>query len=567
MPKGEDLQNKLEHIRRDAEERDAQARAKQLGLTYIDARKTPTSIDALRLIQEDVAKSAKMAAVQIKVDEVAVAAYDPNDAKTQQAKKELEARGYKVNMFVASESGLSEVWHLYKYVGGKTEDITGKIAIDEDQWKELQQQFPNFQGAQKTFAAMQYGTVSTNELFKILLTGALATRTSDIHMEAEELGGKFRYRIDGILHDVAPRVPERNYKNVVSRVKLLSGLKLNIHSETQDGRFTIRMVDRDIEMRVSIIPSQYGETIVMRILDPRGINVTLEQLGLRPDDLEMIQKEIQRPNGLILNTGPTGSGKTTTLYTFLRTVSTPEIKIITVEDPVEYHLPGISQTQIDAKAGYTFASGLKSILRQDPDVILVGEIRDIETAEIAMNASLTGHLVFSTLHTNDAIGAVPRFVDLGVKPAILGPALTLVIAQRLVRKLCEHCKKPAQVTPEIKAKIGMLLARLPARVNKASYQNPTIFEPGGCGECNNFGYKGRVGIYEFLRKTPELEELIARGVTIIELRKAADAQEMIYLQQDGGLKVIKGVTSFEEVEDATGPIEWEKKGGEQNTSS
>ncbi|MBS3903652.1 MAG: type II/IV secretion system protein [Anaplasmataceae bacterium] len=558
MSEENDLKSKLDIIRRAAEERDAETRAKALDLGYVDVRKTPTSIDALRLIEEEVAKAAKVAALQLKVDVVAVAAYDPRLPQAEQAKKILEQRGYKVNMFVASESGLQEVWRMYRFVGEAPEDITGKIDINEEEWKKLQEQFPDFRGAQKTFAALSYGNVSTTDLFKLMLTGALATRTSDIHMEAEELGGKFRYRIDGILHDVAVKVPERNYKNIVSRVKLLSALKLNVHEETQDGRFTIRMVDRDIEMRVSVIPSQYGETIVMRILDPRGINVTLEQLGLRTDDLELIQKELSRPNGLILNTGPTGSGKTTTLYTFLRTVSTPDVKIITVEDPVEYHLPGISQTQIDPVAGYTFASGLRAILRQDPDIILVGEIRDLETAEIAMNASLTGHLVFSTLHTNDAIGAVPRFVDLGVKPAILGPALTLVIAQRLVRKLCEHCRKPTQVTPEIKAKLDVFLAGLPKRVNRAEYQNPTIFEPGGCDVCNGFGYKGRVGIYEFLRKTPELEELIAKGVTILELRKVAEAQEMIYLQEDGILKVMKGVTSLAEIEDITGPIEWDQ---------
>jgi type IV pilus assembly protein PilB len=558
MSQGEDLQKKLEHIRREAEERDAESRAKALDVKYVDLRKSATSLDALKMIEEDVAKSAKVAAIQIKVNDLAVVAYDPQDPKVEKIKKTLEERGFKVNMFVTSEAGLKEIWRMYQYVGNDVEDITGKIQIDEEQWKKLQEQFPDFKGAQKTFAELKYETVSTNDLFKTILTGALATRASDIHIEAEELGGKFRYRIDGVLHDVAVKVPERNYKNIISKIKLLSGLKLNIHGETQDGRFTIRMVDRDIEMRVSIIPSQYGETVVMRILDPRGINVTLEQLGLRADDLELIQKELNRPNGLILNTGPTGSGKTTTLYTFLRTVSTPEVKIITVEDPVEYHLPGISQTQIDTAAGYTFASGLRAILRQDPDIILVGEIRDLETAEIAMNSSLTGHLVFSTLHTNDAIGAVPRFVDLGVKPAILGPALTLVIAQRLVRKLCEHCRKPVTITPELKTNLDNFLASLPVRVNRSEYQNPTIFEPGGCEVCGNFGYKGRVGIYEFLRKTPELEDLISKEVTILELRRIAEEQEMIYLQEDGLLKIMKGVTSFAEVEDVTGPFEWEK---------
>jgi type II secretory ATPase GspE/PulE/Tfp pilus assembly ATPase PilB-like protein len=406
------------------------------------------------------------------------------------------------------------------------------------------------------FARLPYATFSTADLFEYILVGGLATRASDIHFEAEEKGTRFRYRIDGILHDIATGVPTINYENLVSRIKLLSGLKLNIRSEMQDGRFTIRLIDTDIEMRVSIIPSQYGETIVMRILDPKGINVTLADLGFRPDDLDLVKKELARPNGLILNTGPTGSGKTTTLYTFLRTVSNSEVKIITIEDPVEYHLAGIEQTQVDAKAGYTFASGLKAILRQDPDIILVGEIRDIETAEIAMNASLTGHLVFSTLHTNDAIGAVPRFLDLGVKPASLGPALSLVIAQRLVRKLCKDCKKPVTPTADQLEKFKNFLTQLPKRINQTPYKNIQLFAPAGCVVCNNFGYKGRIAIYEFLRNTVELQELIGRGVSIVELRKVALQQEMTTLQQDGILKVLAGITTFDEVEDVTGSIEW-----------
>ncbi len=551
-----DIQQKVSQIRREAEERAAQARAKQAGVGYVDVRKSPTSLDALKLLTEEQSRKAQAVVIQKGNGTAALAAYDPKSEEVAGVLKIIEEKGFKVKLFTVSEDSLEEVWKMYRFVSQEVKDITGNVEVTKDNFEETKARLKDFHGVEKEFADLDYDNIPTTKFFELVLIGAITSRASDIHLEAEEKGARFRYRIDGVLHDVSAKVPTRNYENIVTRVKLLSGLKLNIKTETQDGRFTIRLAEKDIEMRVSIIPSQYGETIVMRILDPAGINVTLAQLGFRADDLELVQHELNRPNGLILNTGPTGSGKTTTLYTFLRTVSSPEMKVITIEDPVEYHLPGISQTQTDPKAGYTFASGLKAILRQDPDIILVGEIRDLETAEIAMNASLTGHLVFSTLHTNDALGAVPRFVDLGVKPAILGPGLSLVIAQRLVRKLCEKCKKLTTPTEEMVQKIKVFLEKLPKRVAREPYQDFKIYEPAGCDACGNFGYKGRVGIYEFFRNTPELQELIAQGVSVVALRKEAVRQEMIFLQQDGILKVLQGMTTFSEVEDVTGEIEW-----------
>jgi type II secretory ATPase GspE/PulE/Tfp pilus assembly ATPase PilB-like protein len=309
-------------------------------------------------------------------------------------------------------------------------------------------------------------------------------------------------------------------------------------------------------MRVSVIPSEFGETIVMRILDPDAISVSMAELGLRPDDLAIVEGELKRPNGLILNTGPTGSGKTTTLYAFLQTISTPEVKIITVEDPIEYHVKGIEQTQVDPEVGYTFAKGLRAIVRQDPDAILVGEIRDFETADIALEAALTGHLVLSTLHTNDAVGAVPRFVDLGVKPESIGPALSLVIAQRLVRKLCLNCRKAVPMDGALKANIDKFLNDLPARVDRAPYGAPTLFQAVGCEKCSNIGYRGRVGIFEFFKGGPDLEEIILERVSEAAMRGLAKRQGMVMMQQDGILKTLIGLTTFEEVESVTGPIEW-----------
>jgi len=295
---------------------------------------------------------------------------------------------------------------------------------------------------------------------------------------------------------------------------------------------------------------------VMRLLDPKGISVQFSELGIRNDDLAIVTAELAKPNGLILNTGPTGSGKTTTLYAFLKKLNDPEAKVITVEDPIEYRVEGIEQTQVDAEAGYTFASGLRAIVRQDPDVILVGEIRDVETADIALQAALTGHLVLSTLHTNDAIGAVPRLANLGVKPGTIGAALSLTIAQRLLRKLCVKCKKEIPLTEEQAAKIQSFLKKLPARVDQTPYAHPTIYESVGCDACNHFGYKGRLGAFEFFRGGAELEEAALEESSEAVLKSLAEKQGMVTMQQDGMLKAFQGITSLKEVEEITGPLQW-----------
>lgn len=550
---------KLQEIKKEAEERDAKRRAEKTGVPYADLGKTPINIEAVTIIPEAEAKIAKAVGIQLKNKDLAVVFYDPSAPEAKKLVEDLIAKKYTVKQFVVSMSALEQAWSYYRFVAAETKGITGKVEIDQEHFVAELQKFKTFQIVQETLTALDYQKESVSALLEMILAGALATRTSDIHYEAEEKGARIRYRIDGLLHDVAAALPKKNYESLVSRIKLLCNMKLNVKSEPQDGRFTIKIPEKEIEMRVSIIPSEFGETIVMRILDPAGINVTLPQLGLRADDLVMVEKELSRPNGLILNTGPTGSGKTTTLYAFLRKLVTPEIKIITVEDPIEYRIVGIEQTQVDPGAGYTFAGGLRAIVRQDPDAILVGEIRDLETADIALQAALTGHMVLSTLHTNSAVGAVPRLVDLGVKPASIGPALTLVIAQRLVRKLCESCRKSLEVDAEMKTKIENFFKKLPARVDKAPYANITLFlpNPGGCEVCNGFGYKGRRGIFEFFKGGPELEVTILKEVSEVSLRELAKKQEMVTMQQDGVLKVLSGMTTFEEVESVTGPIEWQ----------
>ncbi len=397
------------------------------------------------------------------------------------------------------------------------------------------------------------GAVPTTEIAAIIFSAAVALKASDVHFEAGKDDALVRFRLDGLLYDVT-HLPKSSYSDILGRIKLISGLKLNIADAPQDGRFTIVRGKDDIEVRVSTIPSEYGETAVLRLLDPKAVALDLGDLGLRADDLLISEEELKNPNGMVLVTGPTGSGKTTTLYAFLKHAHNSELKTITIEDPIEYHLSGIEQTQVDPKNGYDFAAGLRSILRQDPDIILVGEIRDLETAEVAMHAALTGHVVFSTLHTNDAAGAVPRLVDLGTKPSIIGPALNLIVAQRLVRKLCEYCRVENTPTPELSSKIQKFITQLPARVDRTKII-PKTYSFKGCDKCHN-GYRGRIGVFELLEVDDVLESLIAKEVTEEEIREFAIKGGMVGMQADGILKTLAGITTLDEVERVTGPIEW-----------
>ncbi len=550
------IKDKLLKIRREAEERDAQRKAEKLGFSYLDLKTTPINIEALSLISEEKSKNVKAAAVEIKEKKVILTAYDPSNDETKNIIKNLESEGYALSIYVVSLSTLNHIWDFYKFVSVGQKSITGKIEIHEDKFIELEKNLSSIEAIKKALNEINKEGAYTGEVLEIILAGALSNRASDIHLESEEKNIKIRIRIDGALRDVFEELKKSVYLYLLSRIKLLSGLKLNIHNEPQDGRFTIKLPKKEIELRIAVAPSEFGETVVMRILDPESINLSLSDLGLREDDFKIIEAELKRPNGMILNTGPTGSGKTTTLYVFLKHKKTPELKTITIEDPIEYHLQGIEQTQVDPDTGYTFATGLRSLMRQDPDVILVGEIRDKETADVALQASLTGHLVFSTIHANSAAGAVPRLLDLGVRPSSIGPALNLVIAQRLIRKLCEECKIEEKIETELKEKINKFLEKLPQRIDKEKYKkNIKIFKPKGCERCSNIGYKGRIGIFELLTIGPEMEELINKETSEIKLNEFGIKNDMATMQEDGVLKVLSGITTFEEVEALTGPIE------------
>lgn len=361
-------------------------------------------------------------------------------------------------------------------------------------------------------------------------------RASDIHMESFEDSLKVRFRIDGALYDIDSK-DKRNQAAIISRLKVMAGLNIAEKRLPQDGRIGLKIAGKDVDIRVSTIPTQFGERVVMRILDKSETVLDLEQIGVEGRTLEIILKLIEKPNGIILVTGPTGSGKTTTLYSCLGRINSPELNILTVEDPIEYQLSGIGQMQVNPKIGFTFASGLRAILRQDPDVVMVGEIRDGETAEIAIQASLTGHLVLSTLHTNDAPGAINRLIDMDAEPFLVASSLLAVMAQRLVRRLCKHCKEPCELTePECK-ELGLPLTNI----------GKPIFKKKGCELCGNLGYQGRTGIHELLVINDELRGLILQRLDSASIRNAAFKHGFQTLRMDGASKILKGQTSVEEV--------------------
>ena len=387
----------------------------------------------------------------------------------------------------------------------------------------------------------------TTRLLDIILLGAIKLEASDIHIEPEDSNAKLRIRLDGILQDVV-FFDQNIYQHLVSRLKLLSHLKLNITDKPQDGRFTIEVGETLIEVRNSSLPAEYGESIVMRILNPKSL-IGLDDLGLRKDLYKIFEKEISKPNGMIIVTGPTGSGKTTTLYAFLKKIQNPEIKIITIEDPIEYHLKGVSQTQVAPEKGYDFSDGLRSIVRQDPDVILVGEVRDLETAKIALQAALTGHMVLSTLHTNDAAGTIPRLVDLGAEPSSIASGLKMAIAQRLVRKVCKKCSTVSKPNSDELIELKRGLKKLPASIKLPDLDKLQIarVKEKGCEFCNFTGYKGRQGLFEAFLVDSEMEKFILTNPPVSSIRDLAIKKGMTTMYQSGLIDVALGDTTLEEV--------------------
>jgi type IV pilus assembly protein PilB len=389
-----------------------------------------------------------------------------------------------------------------------------------------------------------------------LLEYAIFEGASDIHIEPEEKDVLARYRVDGILRTVMT-LPKNVQPGITARIKILANLKVDEHRLPQDGRFKISTKEYKVSFRVSIIPTFDGEKIVMRLLSEKAQVLSLEQLGLQPSALESVKRNISKPHGMILVTGPTGSGKTTTLYTVMNILNTPEVNIMTIEDPIEYRMPRVNQSQVNPKIGYTFAAGLRAFLRQDPNIIMVGEIRDQETAEIAIHAAMTGHLVLSTLHTNDAVTTLPRLSDMGVPAFLVASTTNIIIAQRLVRKICANCiqsyKLDKQTINELKQQLDLenIMKTLEEKkiiINaKQGIESLLFYRGKGCKQCSNTGYKGRLGIYEVLEVTDEISELILKKATPTELKKQAEKQNMLTIVEDGFIKAKNGITTIEEI--------------------
>lgn len=380
------------------------------------------------------------------------------------------------------------------------------------------------------------------KIVNTILDFSIKSRSSDIHIEPSVYRTRVRYRIDGILHEKLS-LPRQIHEALVSRIKILSAMKIDEKRIPQDGRFSYRFGNEEIDLRVSTLPTVNGEKIVMRLLKKTGGLPTLYELGLRGSQLKDLEEAITKPYGIILVTGPTGSGKTTTLYSVLSKLNKPGVNIVTLEDPVEYQIEGINQVQINPQAGLTFANGLRAFLRQDPNIILVGEIRDTETTQLAIQAALTGHLVFSTLHTNDAATAIPRLIDLGAEPFLISSVLNASIAQRIVRRICPHCKTSFVPEPEVIENIKTILGVF----FQTNNNQLKLYRGNGCSECNNTGYLGRIGIFEVLKISPKINKLITKQVSAKEIEKQALEEGFINMLQDGYLKVLDGITTIEEV--------------------
>jgi len=545
----------LADIRTKEEELLVQQTAQKIGVAYIDFTGVGIDTDALKIIPEKESRKLELVTFKVTAKNLHLAARSPMREATQDKIKELSDQGYTVNTYMVSQKSLAKAWDRYKDVSLAFESTGGLLDISEASLKNIVASVHTNQDVANMFNDIISQKVAhkVSRLMEVLFGSGIATGASDIHIEPQQEDVRIRFRQDGVLHDVISLDHDVNHM-LNSRIKLLSGLKLTQTEDAQDGRFSIEYDNSQIEIRTSVVPSAYGEGIVMRILNPKGINVGLEQLGIPAQLLDILKREVAKPNGLILTTGPTGSGKTTTLYSFLKYLYTPEIKIITIEDPIEYHLQGITQTQVDHDKGYDFLAGLRAAMRQDPDIALVGEIRDNETATIAVNASLTGHLVLSTLHTNNAAGAIPRLLDLGVIPGVLAAALSVTIAQRLVRKLCEHCKEEGIAEGE-EEKILRTTIKNAQTLHKdfsgLSFETEgplKIWKPKGCDKCGDTGYKGRLGVYEAILADENIQKVLEDKPSERELKIVSAAQGILTMKEDGVSKILSGITSLEEIQ-------------------
>ncbi|HXD61452.1 MAG TPA: ATPase, T2SS/T4P/T4SS family [Lacisediminihabitans sp.] len=503
----------------------ASARAANAGLPFVELVDYPIDRTAVALVPAALCKRHEILPISVAGDSLVVAMADPGDVFALDDVR--AATRMRVNAVVAEHQDLLAAMDRFLRADGELSDLTSMIEEEAQ---------PSSDVVLASDAIEDDAPIV--RFVNLLISQAIQDRASDIHIEPAEYDLRVRYRIDGVLHEMQ-RAPKNIQNGVISRLKIMSDIDIAERRKPQDGRMSVSHGGRKIDLRVATLPTVWGEKVVMRILDNSSSQMALSDLNLLERNMDAFQRSFTKPYGMILVTGPTGSGKSTTLYTTLHAVSKPEINVITVEDPVEYRMPGVNQVQVNPKAGLTFASALRSILRSDPDVVLLGEIRDHETAQIAIEAALTGHLVLSTLHTNDAPSAVTRLTEMEIEPFLVGSALDCVVAQRLARRLCERCREPYQGDRNdlINLRLGFN-PELPA---------PTLFRPVGCTNCSNTGYRGRIAIHEVMLVTEEIERLAVGRASSAEIGRAAREQGMLTLREDGWAKAQLGFTSVEEI--------------------
>jgi type II secretory ATPase GspE/PulE/Tfp pilus assembly ATPase PilB-like protein len=531
----------LKAIDRDFIEQATLSKARKLGVSYINVSQTPINPDLLKLLEPEAAIKAMIMPFFSVGKRLRVAVADPANAETKKIIASLKAQKYLININLASIDGLKDAFKLYESDQYKMKKKVETEYAEKDV-KEYEAELVKLSELGKKLE-----DVTAQEGVQFVNLGALKTGASDIHYEPEENAVRVRFRIDGVLHKVF-EVSHGTYKNLVNQIKYMSKMKLNINNVAQDGRYSFVANERKIDVRVSDIPTHFGESFVMRLLDSQKSLLQYEQMGFSGSYLQKMKDIETLSNGMILCTGPTGSGKTTTLYSILGNLNNEETKIITLEDPVEYNLAGVAQSQINEKRGYGFADGLRAILRQDPDVVMIGEIRDIDTAQTASQAALTGHVVLSTLHTNSAVETIPRLINMGLPPFMVAPALHTIIAQRLVRRICPDCKKMGPI-PESKMKE---LSESVEKINKVRPNLKLVLpkelpEPQGCEKCSHTGYSGRISIAEILKIDFRIRELILKEASSNDILLSARKNGFLSLREDGMVKVVQGLTSLEEV--------------------
>ncbi|MCE9615335.1 MAG: GspE/PulE family protein [Lentisphaerae bacterium] len=509
-----------------------QAMARVLGLRYVRVGAESIPAEVLERLPTKAVFQYNVIPIAFENDVLTVAANDPLNMSLIDALR--IAAGTRVRLALSPGEDIATASKALYGVGAETVD-----RMMQDNRFEVQPE----ESAGKVDLGELDQEASIVKFVNQIIWEAFQQGATDIHVEPMENTLRIRYRIDGVLHQTpVPGQLNRFQAAIISRIKVMANLDIAEKRLPMDGRIGLRIQGRDLDIRVSTMPTVYGESISLRLLQGSGRFITLQELGMSDRDAGLIRKIIQRPNGIVLVTGPTGSGKSTSLYAYLHEINTIDVRILTAEEPIEYEMPGINQVLVRADIGLTFARALRSFLRQDPDIIMVGEIRDAETAEIAIQASLTGHLVFSTLHTNDAAGAFTRLLDMGVEPFLVASACEAVVAQRLVRRLCEHCRKPTEPNPDFLREIGFPTAKLAGRA---------IYEPAACEHCRMTGFRGRRGIFEVLHVTDAIESLIIGRRATNEIKQKSIAEGMSTLRDDGWIKVMDGVTTIEEVVRAT----------------